>query len=145
MPAPGAAVPGAPAIHTAGTAPTPPVFVPGVPAAPAAAAVPGLPGLIPAAPIVSAAGSLPTPPAGVIPGLAQGVATLLSPPQVTIPGIPGFGIPLPTTISGPHDLLCAASGWSATAPGSAGAPAGALLGAGLPPADRWFDAREEGR
>lgn len=145
MPNPGAAVPGAPAIRAAGTPPTPPVFVPGAPGVPSAAAVPGLPGLIPAAPIASAAGSLPTPPAGVIPGIAQGVATLLSPPQVTIPGIPGFGIPLPSTISGPHDLLCAASGWSASAAGPSGAPAGALLGADLPPGDRWFAAREEGR
>lgn len=41
----------------------------------------------------------------MLPNLAQGVATLLSPP-ITIPGIPGFGIPLPKTISTPHSLLC---------------------------------------
>ena len=76
----------------------------------------------------------------MIPTLAQGVATLLSPPQITIPGIPGFGIPLPTTISAPHDLLCVGTGWSATKAGTvSGAPAGAVLGADLPKAGRWFD------
>jgi len=114
--------------------------VPGVPAAHASASSPGLPSLIPSAPIADAAGTLPTPPAAVIPTLAQGVATLLSPPQFTIPGIPGLGIPLPTTISGPHDLLCTGTGWSATKAGAAsGAPAGAVLGADLPKAGRWFD------
>ncbi|WP_431231707.1 hypothetical protein ACQ856_19420 [Mycolicibacterium psychrotolerans] len=70
--------------------------------------------------------------------MAQGVATLLSPPQITIPGIPGFGIPLPSTISTPRDLLCVGTGWSAKAGTESGAPAGALLGTELPPANRWF-------
>ena len=125
--------------HNYDTLPTPPGGVPGAPAVNAAATTPGLPSLIPAAPIASAAGSLPTPPAEVLPAVAQGVATLLSPPQLTIPGIPGLGIPLPTTISAPHDLLCADTGWSASKPGAdSAAPAGALVGSGLPPAGRWF-------
>jgi hypothetical protein len=94
--------------------------------------------LIPAAPIATAAGSLPTPPAEVIPTLAQGVATLLSPPQLTIPGIPGIGIPLPTTISTPHDLICAATGWSADRTTGNGVPAGAIIGTEQPPVSRWF-------
>ena len=139
-PTPPAAVPGATPFHNSDILPAPPGSVPGVPAANAAASTPGLGSLIPAAPIADAAGSLPTPPAGVLPAVAQGVATLLSPPQLTIPGIPGFGIPLPTTISTPHDLLCAGTGWAAAKPGAvSAAPAGALLGSGLPPAGRWFD------
>jgi hypothetical protein len=119
---------------------TPPGAVPGVPPARASVTSPGLPSLIPSAPIADAAGTLPTPPAAAIPTIAQGVATLLSPPQLTIPGIPGFGIPLPTTISAPHDLLCVGTGWSATKAGVAsGAPAGAVLGADLPKAGRWSD------
>ncbi|GAA2807139.1 hypothetical protein GCM10010533_51560 [Mycolicibacterium pallens] len=66
------------------------------------------------------------------------MATLLSPPQITIPGIPGFGIPLPSTISAPRDLLCTGTAWSATAGTETGAPAGALLGTEVPPANRWF-------
>jgi hypothetical protein len=124
--------------NSAAALPTPPAVIPGGPGVPAAAATPGLPGLIPAAPIASAAGALPTPPAEVIPTLAQGVATLLSPPQLTIPSIPGIGIPLPSTISAPHDLLCAATGWSADKTGS-GLPAGAVIGTEAPPAGRWFD------
>jgi hypothetical protein len=99
----------------------------------------GLGSLIPAAPIADAAGTLPTPPAQLFPAMAQGVATLLSPPQVTIPGIPGFGIPLPSTISTPRDLLCVGTGWSAKKSGTeSGAPAGAVLGSELPQANRWF-------
>ncbi len=114
--------------------------MPGNPGVNAAASTPGLPSLIPAAPIANAAGSLPTPPAEVLPAVAQGVATLLSPPQVTIPGIPGFGIPLPTSISTPRDLLCVGTGWSAGKVGpTSGAPAGAVLGADLPKGGRWFD------
>jgi hypothetical protein len=133
-------VPGSPIGNIDAYPATPPGVVAGGPGVRASASSPGLPSLIPSAPIAEAAGTLPTPPAAVIPTFAQGVATLLSPPQVTIPGIPGFGIPLPTTISAPHDLLCVVPGWSATEPGAvSGAPAGALLGADLPKAGRWFD------
>ncbi len=121
------------------TPPTPPTVLPGGPGSYIGPTPGGLGSLIPAAPISEAAGTLPTPPAQLLPTMAQGVATLLSPPQVTIPGIPGFGIPLPSTISTPRDLLCVGTGWSAKADTvETGAPAGALLGTELPRANRWF-------
>ncbi len=114
-------------------------MLPGGPGAYIPPAPGGLGSLIPAAPIADSAATLPTPPAQLFPAMAQGISTLLSPPQVTIPGIPGFGIPLPTTISTPRDLLCVGTGWSAKAGVVSGAPAGAVLGTELPPAGRWFD------
>jgi collagen type IV alpha len=140
VPTPPAATPGIPGSNRAATPPTPPTVLPGGPGSYIGPTPGGLGTLIPSAPISDAAGTLPTPPAQLFPAMAQGVATLLSPPQVTIPGIPGFGIPLPSTISMPRDLLCVGTGWSATKSDIAsGAPAGALLGSELPPMNRWFD------
>jgi hypothetical protein len=111
---------------------------PGTPGAASGVVSPGLPALLPSAPIADAAASLPTPPVEVLPALAQGVATFLSPPQLTIPGIPGFGIPLPKTISGPQDFICVGTGWSA-GPGAGNAKGTA---AKAPPAD---NGRKPGR
>ena len=127
--------------------PGPGVLLPGVPGPAAAVVNPGLGAFIPAAPIADAAAALPTPPIGVLPNLAQGVATLLSPPQITIPGIPGFSLPLPKTISAPHSLLCIGTEWSASVPGGqAGAvasvpggqagPVAPVIDAGVP-VSRW--------
>jgi len=116
---------------------------PGAPPGAAAVVNPGLGGLIPAAPIADAAAALPTPPSGVLPALAQGVATVLSPPQVTIPGIPGWGIPLPKTISGPQDLVCIGTGWSLSGSGADASPAKPAavpaVEPGRAPANRWHD------
>jgi hypothetical protein len=112
---------------------------PGVPGASAVIANPGAPGLIASAPIANAAAVLPTPPVEFLPSLASGVATLLSPPQVTIPGIPGFGIPLPKTISLPHELVCIGTGWSAQGPAGTVTPAVPVGDPGLPPASRWSE------
>ncbi|GAY19459.1 hypothetical protein MSZK_61850 [Mycobacterium sp. shizuoka-1] len=140
VPTPPAATPGTPGNNRAATPPTPPTVLPGGPGSYIGPTPGGLGSLIPAAPLSDAAGTLPTPPAQLFGTMAQGVATLLSPPQLTIPGIPGFGIPLPSTISGPRDLLCVGTGWSASASGiDSGAPAGAVLGSELPRANRWFN------
>ena len=127
-PAPGAFIPGAPIGGAAALPPGLGVLVPGMPGPAAAVVNPGLGGLIPAAPIADAAAALPTPPIGVLPNLAQGVATLLSPPKITIPGIPGFGIPLPKTISAPHSLLCIGTEWSAPVPGGQAGAVGPVPG-----------------
>lgn len=131
-PTPPAAVPGLPIVDAAGVPPGPPAAIPGLPGAGAAAVAPGLPALFPAEPIAKAAAALPTPPVEVLPRLAEGVAMLLSPPQLTIPGIPGIGVPLPKTISAPQDLICIGTGWSAETGSTATAPP-------APPVARWGD------
>jgi hypothetical protein len=115
-----------------------PAIFPGVPGSSAAVINPGVPGLIASAPIANAAAALPTPPIELLPSLAQGVATMLSPPQITIPGIPGFGIPLPKTISTPRELVCIGTGWSAEGPAGSATPVAPSAGSAVPPGTRWL-------
>jgi hypothetical protein len=138
LPIPPAAVPGAAISDMAAIPPGPPALFPGVPGTSAAVINPGLSSLIPSAPIANAAAVLPTPPIEMLPSLAQGVATILSPPQITIPGIPGFGIPLPKTITAPHELVCIGTGWSAEGPAGSATPVAPSAGSAVPPGTRWL-------
>jgi collagen type IV alpha len=62
----------------------------------------------------AAAASIPAAPDPVTPWLASGVSQLLSPPPLNLPSIPGVGIPLPSQLPVPSDLLCVGTDWSAS-------------------------------
>lgn len=71
----------------------------------------------PAPPIPGSAG-------GVVPGIstpdpvtplfASGISNLVSPPSLNLPSVPGLGIPMPSEVPIPSDLLCVGTGWSAS-------------------------------
>jgi hypothetical protein len=98
----------------ASVVPTPPTPVPGT----SAAAVAGIP---PA-------------PDPVTPWLASGVSQLLSPPPLNLPSIPGVGIPLPSKVPLPTDLLCVGTDWSASVGGHGAQPP---IGPAVNGRDRW--------
>ncbi|MGU3503035.1 hypothetical protein [Mycobacterium sp. C31M] len=94
--------------------------IPGV-IAPAAGAAQGIPGLV-MAPLAGVTGVLaeilPQPSLGAPSGIG-GVTGMLPTPQLDMPGISGLGVPVPTQVSMPTDLVCeGVGGWSLSTPGT---------------------------
>lgn len=133
-----------------------------LPGAMVAGAVPGaIAGAVPGA----VAGAIPGAIAGAVPGLLMapmagaaglmadfipqpslapptgtgGLTGFLPTPQLTMPGLSGLGVPVPTQVSMPTDLVCEGLGWSASTPGTTGTSGLSLMpdAAGIIRHDRW--------
>ncbi|MCX2714942.1 MULTISPECIES: hypothetical protein [unclassified Mycolicibacterium] len=133
-----------------------------LPGAMIAGAVPGaVAGAVPGA----VAGAIPGAIAGAVPGLLMapmagaaglaadfvpqpslapptgtgGLAGFLPTPQLNMPALSGFGVPVPTQVSMPTDLVCEGLGWSASTPGTTGNTGLSLMpdAAGIIRHDRW--------
>ncbi|MGW0160650.1 hypothetical protein ACWDUN_15190 [Mycobacterium sp. NPDC003323] len=94
--------------------------IPGV-IAPAAGAAQGIPGLV-MAPLAGVTGvlaeMLPQPSLGAPSGIG-GVTGMLPTPQLNMPNISGLGVPVPSQVSMPTDMVCeGVGGWSLSTPGT---------------------------
>ncbi|MCV7254998.1 hypothetical protein H7J86_22810 [Mycobacterium hackensackense] len=148
----GAAVGGAPAAGALAALPgamiagaVPGAIAGAVPGA-VAGAVPGaiagaIPGLL-MAPMAGAAGlmaDLVPQPSLAAPTGTGGLTGILPTPQLTMPHLSGLGVPVPTQVSMPTDLVCEGVGWSASMPGTTGNTGMSLMpdAAGIIRHDRW--------
>jgi hypothetical protein len=68
-----------------------------------------------------------------------GLTGFLPTPQLTMPALSGLGVPVPTQVSMPTDLVCEGLGWSASTPGTTGNTGLSLMpdAAGIIRHDRW--------
>lgn len=68
------------------------------------------------------------------PALVPGQGGLFALPALNLPAVSGLGVPLPTQITMPTDMVCTAGNWSApagpTAPGAPVAPPATAPGSG---------------
>jgi hypothetical protein len=89
----------------------------------------------PAPPIPGTAGALVpsvSTPDPFTPLFASGISNLVSPPALNLPSVPGLGIPLPSEVPTPSDLICIGTDWSASQGDSVPHPA-----APVDRRDRW--------
>jgi hypothetical protein len=88
---------------------------------PAAGAASGIPGLVmaPLAGVTGVLAEILPQPSLAAPSGVGGLTGMLPTPQLNMPGISGLGVPVPTQVSMPTDLICeGVGGWSLSTPGT---------------------------